>query len=133
MGITVNWDNDEKTVIRTTFDGRWTLEDFWNAVQDQYRLMDEIPYKVNFISDFRNSGMLPSGALSHARRLISTKQHVHTGPISVVVGANRFIQSFFGLLNKVYSDTARKHRIIFASTIEEGRALLATHQETPSS
>jgi hypothetical protein len=125
MAITVNWDDEAKTIIRTTFEGRWTLEEFWQAVQAQYALMDEINYKANFISDFSNSSMLPSGALSHARRLINTKQHPHTGPVSVVVGANRFVEGFFGLFNRVYDDTAQKHRILFAPTLEAGRTLLA--------
>jgi hypothetical protein len=125
MSITVNWDDDAKTIIRTTFEGRWTLEEFWQAVQAQYALMDSINYKANFISDFSRSSMLPSGALSHARRLINTKQHPNTGPTSVVVGASRFIEGFFGLFSRLYDDAAQKHRILFAPTVEAGRALLA--------
>ena len=124
MAITVAWDNEDKTVIRTTFDGKWTLEDFWNAVNEQAVLMDQVDYKVNFISDFGNSGLLPSGALGHARRLLTTKQHRNTGPVSVVITANKFIQSFFNMFSKVYGGAASKHRIVFASSLNEGRTLL---------
>ena len=63
MGVQVEWDNIEQTVLRYTVAGRWTWEDFYVARDHARHLADLAPVtRVNSIIDIRTG----SGRLGHA-------------------------------------------------------------------
>jgi hypothetical protein len=123
MRISVDWYDANRTIILTRFDGRWTWAEFWEAVNHQSDLMDSVDYTVNFISDFSGSRTLPSGAISHAKRLLGSKQHKRAG-VSVVVGANALVRNFSVLFDRIYATAAQKHLILFADSYEAAEARL---------
>jgi hypothetical protein len=46
MGIKVRWDNSEHTIIRWDFEGRWTDDDFYRAVQATGALAGSVSHVV---------------------------------------------------------------------------------------
>ena len=63
MGIQVNWDNDEKTVLCHVYDGVWTVTDFYVAVDKSRQLLLSVGHPVDLIIDMRTAAKPPLAVL----------------------------------------------------------------------
>ena len=63
MAINVTWDNEEKTILRFTYEGPWDWEEFYASMAEGYAMMDAVGCKVDHIYDISNSPMLPKNAI----------------------------------------------------------------------
>jgi hypothetical protein len=64
MGISVVWDNAEKTVIRYVFNGSWNWHDFRTAVASSDLMLDTVTHITDFILDVTyGAGGVPQNAL----------------------------------------------------------------------
>lgn len=123
MPVTVEWDNDDKTVVRMEMTGRWSWEEAFAGSERGYNLLESVPYEVGVIIDFSRSAGLPPNAITHAKGMIQ-RRHSRTG-LTVFVGANAVFMSLWGIFSRVYALFAQKQNSVFASTIDEARAILA--------
>ncbi len=127
MPVTVEWDNEEKTVIRFDYDGAYTWEDVYNAMDKSNKMMETVEHSVAHIIDVRKAGSVPPNALSHARR-IEAKTHPRRS-YHVTVGANTFVRVMFNTFTKLkMSVSAERGLNYFTSSIDEARAWIAEQQ-----
>lgn len=130
MSIRVMWDDEAQTTLRWEFVGAWTWEEFEAAVTAAACQMSAVPYTVTAICDFTRSGPLPltGSAISQAYR---AREHTK-GQLSSValVGASAYIKSLLALFCTIHRQ--RKDRYVFAETVEEARALMATRAALPA-
>jgi len=131
MGITVQWDSDDKTIIRQTFDGRWTWDDLYAALDYVAKLTDSVPHRVDAIVDVRHSSMLPGGSLfsfntrQHADKL-AKRNDANRGSI-IVVGANPLLRGLYDSFRGLYANTASD--VHFVASMEQARALISDKRE----
>ncbi len=125
MGVSTQWDNEEKTVIRYVYEGRWTWDEYYPAHQEAREMTKSVEHIVHVIVDVRNSTLLPKGALTHSRSALDNKP-ANEG-ITVIVGANFFIQVMANAARRIDPEPCKRYR--FGSTIEEAHALLAKQEE----
>jgi hypothetical protein len=121
VGIAVQWDNAEKTVILVTFEAEWTWRDIQDIDAQSVALYESVGHQVDIIADVRNSRMILSGILSYVRSLLTTSWHPFAG-IAVVVGVSPSVRALFDAAALV----ARKslERFVFAQTLEEAREVI---------
>lgn len=122
MSIKVEWDNEEKTTIRFTYLGHWTLPEFYTTVDQSNAMMAEVDRKVNVIIDVRKSSFLPSNFIS-VMRTMPSKASSNTGNI-VMVGANSFIRAFANTISRLFA-VAPQRKVILVDTLDSARAELA--------
>ena len=101
MPVTIDWDNEEKTVVRMGLDGNWTWDEVYPASQEGYAMLESVDYVVDVIMDMRQSRGIPNSSIFHARNTMG-KRHPRTG-LTVFVGANTLFFSIWRVFNKVYS------------------------------
>ncbi len=122
MGITINWGNDEHTLIYIAFDPQWTWREF-EALDDQTTAtLDSVDHKVNFIVDASNGNRLPRGLPTAQIKQVIKLEHPNSNRM-VLVGANTYVRVMLDTALKIISEAGGK--IIFAHTIEEARRILA--------
>lgn len=63
MGILVNWDNPQRTVVRWEFSGWWSWHDFSVAQKKSNRLLESVNHTVHAIGDMANTRFIPPNAL----------------------------------------------------------------------
>jgi hypothetical protein len=128
MSIKVEWDNDEKSVMRYTVEGAWTWDEFYEARDQASGLIEESPYaSIGAIIDFRAGNFMPRNALSHFHQ-VSRTSNPRSG-LAVMVGASGFVTALFHLMSRVYGSVEDKMRL--AEDMDEARAILAqTRSET---
>ncbi len=122
MPVTVEWDNEEKTIIRMTMVGHWTWDEMYVATAEGDRMLDTIQHRVGVIIDLQQSVGVPPMAMANARK-VSEKQH-RNAAMTVFVGANAFFVALWSVFSKVYSIFVRRHSFTFAATLDEARAIL---------
>jgi hypothetical protein len=124
MGIKVVWDNEQNTIIRYVYEGRWGWDDLYTARAEVKTMLGSVPHKVGIIVDMRNSSLLPSGTISRARHLATSSptSHSNEGP-TIIVGANGLVRSIFDVMRKIYGETIENRKYYFASSLEEARTM----------
>lgn len=119
MSITVAWDNPEKTILRQTYTGRWTWNQFYAASEQTRDLMDSVDHRVDILIDMRHSSTLPQNAMSHIG--VVERRHRNQGRI-VAVGVNQLIQLMFRIVLPIRPHLAEY--ILIVRTMDEAYAVL---------
>jgi hypothetical protein len=132
MGITVIWDNEDKTAICIVYRQPWTWQDFDAAVKQMLTLLDSMSHKVDIIFDIREGGTPPAGAMLRFKR-VATINHPNGGKLIFV--SSRFltvlIEGIISVLAKAFSGVWQAPDFSFVSTLEEARRLLREQRQIP--
>jgi hypothetical protein len=121
MPVNITWYDSEQTIILYVFSGRWSVGEFFDAMDDWLTTWPESVSTLFFIADLRQSPAVPSGILAERDRL--HRVFIQPGELTVLVGATRFAQIVvtmiqrFGLLGEV----------AFADTLDTAEALIRQH------
>lgn len=124
MGITLVWEDDEKTILRHIYDGQWTTADLYRAIDESRRLLLEVKHPVDLIIDMRTSADPPSGVLpayQHADRQKPDNQR-----LVVMVQTGKVMQTINRVTGKVAPKTAQNR--VLVDTMEEAFALIAKYR-----
>lgn len=120
MSITVNWDNDDKTVIRYDFADQWDWADFRAATVEAFALTRSVSHRVDSISNFHPGANLPPDALFQFSRIM--KVAPPNRGTTVIVGGTMFINNLVTIFSKIYKPLGKK--LLIASTLDEARQKL---------
>lgn len=136
MGIQVNWDDEDKSIIRYNLEGLWTWDDYCIAINQTMQLMQDIDHPVGVIANFRADTMVPLGVTHHEDSLADhcppTKFPTMPNNMDVIVvmGGNYFVEVLLSAFCRLYS-RVEKH-IFIASSVNEAREIIRTHRPQPS-
>jgi hypothetical protein len=120
MPVTIQWDNEEKSIVRMQYVGRWTWEELYAATTQSHTMLDEVDHKVDFIHDWLKSNAIPANAIVHSKNLIE-KRHPNVG-IVVLVWTNPVIKAMWtAFSSKVYANLTKRYTFWLTSSIEEAR------------
>lgn len=130
MGINVVWDNDEQTIIRYEFNGRWTWNDLFAALDKVQEMSTSVEHRVDAIIDLSRADLMPAGAFfsfdgrKNAQKLAS-KADAARGLIAIA-GANSFIRSIYDAFRSFNRSVSSG--IHFADNAAQARAWLLEQQ-----
>jgi hypothetical protein len=122
MGIKVQWDNEQHTLVRWDFLGVWNWNDFLAAQNESNTLIKSVPYTVDIISDVSQIHPVPPGAIGQFR-LYRRNDPENTGQV-VLVGANIYIRTIVDIFRGMFPNTGGQ--FTFANSIEEARSALTS-------
>ena len=124
MPITVDWFNDEQTVLCFTYIGAWGWEEFYGSIQQSHKLMAHVNHTVHILIDVQDSQLFPTNMLSHLHQLRSIA-HPNTGDV-VVVGANSFLRTLSELYVRGFGHVGRRFKLV--KTLKEAEQFLNVDQ-----
>jgi len=120
MGITVQWDNDEQTVIRYDFTNNWNWVEFQERVKEVFAMTASVDHTVDTISNFLPGANIPKDAFFQFRRAMVNAPK--NRGITVIVGASLLIQTLVKVFSRIY--TSLGERLILADSLEQARTAL---------
>ncbi len=121
MPITVNWFNEEKTILRYYFEGDWTWADMDAAIARANALLASVDHRVDVLIDIRASQWMPSdGALSYLRR--ATLNAADNWGMGVFVGLSPLMQATLGIFARVYRTLGARYAA--ASSVAEAVSII---------
>ena len=123
MGVEVEWDNPERSILRFTVVGHWTWEEFYAARDHARVLADEVALtQIDTIIDIRVGSIFPRNSLMHFRDM-SSEAHPKLENGSVVVVENTlFVQTLMDIMRRA-NHSAMEH-FYSARSLDEARAIL---------
>lgn len=122
MSVTVEWDNQDKTIIRMCMIDHWTWDEAYEAQKEGDMLLASVGNPCCAIIDFRRSKGIPLSAMSNARSM-SQKQNSQV-KMTVFLGVSPLFLSLWSVFSKVYSIFVLRHPFAFAKTLEECHTIL---------
>lgn len=127
MGVTIHWDNPEKTIIRYDFADPWTWEELVQVFIDDDALLDSVDHPVHLVFNAETMRTVPSRPLAVFRDL-ADEVKPRTG-LLVIAGNNLWFQKLGEIFYNVYGvNLEGLPGIKTVSTLAEARALIANYQ-----
>ena len=121
--VEVKWANEGQNIIHYHFQKGWGWNDLDNAFKAAWALMDTVTHRVDVILDFTESTMsVPSGALTHGRRIFNNKPHANLR-MTVLVG-NRFISQLTEMARNFLPKGLDQWDLRFAATVEQAHGMI---------
>jgi len=132
MPITVEWDDDAKTIIRWNYSGPWTISEFHRLRYQEQRLRAEVDHRIDCLIDVRAIHMLPKSVSSLFKTLAfeTTEYHPETS-LTVIVGANTVMRVWYEVFKHLYPEQARRYR--FVAQLEDAYTTIAEARATEKS
>lgn len=127
MGIYVEWDNVDKTIIRYIFEGAWTWYDFRAAIAVADRLLDTVTHTADVILDVTNGqGGVPANALINMHEILDNI-HPRLGRVIFTgrdqrAGSVMALKHLLAALSRVYP---LKFELLFAPSLSDARQMLS--------
>ena len=124
MGIRLLWGNEEKTILRHIYDGKWTVDDYRGAMEESRQMLLSVQHPVDLIIDMRKSASPPFGILPAYQE---TDQLVPDNQRLVIMVKPGMIMK---ALNRIITDIAPRSSAngIIAESMDEAHALIAEYQ-----
>lgn len=124
MPASVDWDNEQKTIIRQQIFGDWTFEDYMTSVTELQRLTASMPHTVNVIVDYTESKTYPRKILAIAQTL-DRNFPANEGIVMIVQGPP-YITAVFEVIFKLYRRVGQN--IHHVNSLEEACAAIHEYE-----
>ena len=121
MGITIAWDNQDKTVLKGTVAPPFTWDELFDQWDTAVEMIRSRPHPVHLIVISQSNRFPPGNALAQLNR-ISTNVPQNMG-LAIMVTTNRFIAMINSTLFKLSPRLSRRGRVV--SSLDEAYALIA--------
>jgi hypothetical protein len=121
MGVNVYWEDNERTLLRYDFIGKWDWNDLYASLGKGLKLEMQSINRVDVLLDLRQSGAIGDNAMAHIRK-IGDKQPPNVGML-VVITPNKFLKTLFQVTMQSYPNAALYLRL--AASEEEARMMIA--------
>ena len=126
MSIDIDWDNDDRQIIKAVFQGRWTWQEYLDGKEKAETMLASVEHRVDFISDMTEGSFVPQSALSNLSRAFAGAPR-NLG-LNVIVGGNTFVRILLQSLGKIVPHSPASN-IRFAETLDEAYDVVAQDRE----
>lgn len=124
MAMTVEWDNEDKTILRAETRGMWTWDDYHEHLSRTFDMVKKLDHTVHLINVRHPDSIQPAGnMIPHITRAFRSMPD-NMG-ITVMVGMSTFTVSMSKLFRKLFPQT----RFVLADSVEDARLIIAEYDE----
>ncbi len=118
MNVTMNWENEAKTVLRYTFAGDWNWDDFYGVLVDhgQETALDQLCVVI----DLRQTTRIPTDAILHL--LPAANRAKEIGGRVIVIATSSAAVTMFRMFVTIYHAVGGKFQLVTSD--EEATAVL---------
>ena len=121
MGISIAWDNEERSICRIEFKEPFNWGDYDDAIDSLWATVKTVDHTVDIIGTLAQGTSLPKGLpLKHLQRAAQTQPS--NVDFVVMVEYNPFVKALIAILVKLNPTAAKSAR--FASSLEKAYTLL---------
>lgn len=129
MSIPLAWLDSSHTVLVQNFNRKWTMDDYYEAIEATYTLIDMVDHPVDIIVDISQKPASTSRLISAAGEVADETEMTRVHPnqrMMIVVGGGQFMRTIVDMGMKY---APRLSRSLFAAdSFDEARMLIARGQ-----
>ncbi len=130
MAVRTEWDNSEKTIMRWTFTGAWTWDEYYQARTATNARIAAENHIVDLIVDLRNSNTVPNGLLTHGKNAVTASPE-NIG-VTALVGANAVLRAFYYMFDSLYRGLLKGKQLDMVMTVTMDDAYKLIHERQAS-
>lgn len=123
MAITVQWEDAAQSIIRSESSGKWTWEEYHEAVEKVVMLANSVDHRVDLIINTLDGATAPSGSsmphYQRAQRIMPDNVRMN-----VIANTNTFGRVIINTFTRLNNGKGTL-KVMAAGTLEEARALIA--------
>ncbi|MDX1993163.1 MAG: hypothetical protein SF029_12290 [bacterium] len=124
MGISVVWDNAEKTILRYDIQGAWTWDELRAAMDEIFTRMDESPVpRIGTIANFVEGVKVPGDAVRRVGEFTG-RGHPRAG-LTVIVGAGFLLKTAFAGLKRAAALAGKSVDFAYADNLAQARTIIS--------
>lgn len=120
MPVSVEWDNEERTIILWTVAGKWTWKEFDAAYEKMKEMAGSVSHPIDGIYDLSQSILIPADVATHVKFAFPYRppnlRHI------IAIGLDSYIQLLWNTLTTMPS--LKQWRVHFVDTMEEAYAFI---------
>ncbi|MEO8612205.1 MAG: hypothetical protein ABI690_30200 [Chloroflexota bacterium] len=124
MGVKVQWDNSDKTIIQMIYEGRWQWDDVRAAVVELNQMIDSVDNNVVHVISNRGSASWTPGNYATNLQEIIQLLHPRAG-YRVFIVKNPVAREMFYIFSGMTGGIPFPYR--FVNTLDEAREFLARY------
>ena len=127
MPISIDWDNDQKDVIRWDFGEQWDWDEVHQATMNSVALRKTVKHDrdVSVILNLQHFTPLNPSALKETRKALLMRPE--NRDLVVVVGRSAYTRAIVDIFRRRYIDMAEQ--FIGVETMSEARRLIREHRK----
>jgi len=116
----IEWDNEEKTILLTVYEGNMVLEEYYRVTDETFDELSKLSHTVHTIMLRQNVRSVPA-TMSKVLQYANKKTPPNLG-MNVIVGANAMTKMIVRI-GKVVAPKLTKE-VHFAESLEEARQII---------
>ncbi|MCK6578821.1 MAG: hypothetical protein L6Q98_12005 [Anaerolineae bacterium] len=125
MTVTVEWDNAEKTILRTDSYGHWTWDEYHHAVDTALAMIRAVDHEVHLVNVRHLDSTAPEGnALPHLRRVMRDLPKNHR--LTIMVNPNLRSKMLMNVMKSIVPIFTRT--FLMAASMDEARTLITQYE-----
>ncbi len=128
MGVSVAWHNQDQTLIRYTFEGKWVWDEFYPCWEWVRQAMASVDHKIAVIIDMSATHHIPPNSMVHLRAVVLRNNPNYAG-MTVLIGTGSIGPSISAILYKLNPALREKYQVMFADTLGDAERLLVDWQQ----
>ena len=122
MPIRIVWDNEAKSIIRSTGEDDWTWEQFHEGLQKIVVMMQSVDQRVDLIHDHAPGSRRPEGSgMPHYQRAMRLMPP-NIG-LTIFVNPNTFGRAIVSIFTRLYGNRSGG-QFLMASSLEDARRMI---------
>lgn len=122
MKVQIQWENDDKKIVRYIFEQGWSWPDLNAALDEAGELIGTVSHRVDVIMDISSANLIPKGALSQINRAYSNPKPPNIG-LTVIVTPNSFMSAMVSMAKKIWGEKT-DWQLEFVQTIGEAYQII---------
>lgn len=126
MPIRIDWGDYDKTLLIMSFNGRWTADEYYRAINDLYIYASERDHALELMVDVRHSVQPPQNLVTLIRSTLNQERAIAMDQVVVIVQSG-FWQQIFSVARKVHGrelDTA----VHFVESVDQAYSMLSAYK-----
>jgi hypothetical protein len=130
MPISLEWYDDEQTILRHVYTGNWTWQEYQNTFEVMNTMSVSVPHPVYHMIDMTQTRMIPQGSSISQIRTGARYAPPNAAAI-IVVGNSLFltmISRMMAVVPRRTSPSGTRHTFTMAKTIQEALDWIQEHK-----
>ena len=121
MAYSINWDNEEKTVVLQQYTSNVSKDDWYQLAQQSAAMLATVSHTVHIIIDERNADLTATSTdMQYLEKLVPPNE----GVCIIVVPQEKFLYKAMTKRLREQFFPNKQHEAHFVETIEDARKLL---------
>lgn len=110
MSIHVQWDNTEETILRYTFHGNWSWDEFLTYLITGREMMQRVHHPVHIICDLTHSGFIPKHSIKPFKNIVDTRP-ANTALV-FLVSNHYLVSAIYFAIQRIYPQLCEQYRLV---------------------